>query len=1021
MEPQEILQGKLALSDFLKVKGYEEIENFQDSEFNEGIFFKINERKLLVIYEVKEIEKTKDVKNHFLIERGLAYCAIVHDTKIIFFRNFGEGRYFLYSDRTKDNISKLDKLKKIDTKFDYIFHRKDVSGWFYEKFKSKRNIVARSIKNDFKPVEKYLISQKLFDRIFFTYFLCHKGIITLNTGKSISGENLFRILLDTDNFFENVKNLFYLFNDAQNRFLQINDFLIKIPYLNGGLFRPDHLEGNLRFLLSEKDWGDVFDFLNQYHWIIEEDIETAIEDKENVLTPEILGHVYERSVVEWERSGFKKEAEKAINEASERKKKGVYYTPEEITEYIVENTIYPFILDLFNSKYNDVNELVENANSNDIKKALDALDRMKILDPACGSGAFLIKASEVLFQVKVRLLNKLGNGADYYRIKLNTIVNNIYGVDILDGAGEITKLRLWLWLVAEYKEGSEMHALPNIEYNIRIGNSLIGWINEELKQIPLQRPLTNEVDALFAGLITFCKNDIRKDLQKARDLLSTFQLKSYIEAYSILYKIYRMTHGLEAVNLKGILEKIKISIYSSVNPIFLEHINRKIDSNFDKKKLTDIPIKFKEYIGTNPFHWKIDFGHIIDEGGFDIIIGNPPYLESRDIPEIEWNVFKSLFKGAFKRFDLGVLFIERSLSLAKYHNSLGFIISNKFTASKYGLGIRKVILQNCIINTILDVSHMNVFKDAATYPYIFIFQKEPNKKVRENNIIKIKKEIKEGKIRDTSDVYEINQSAFADSPKNIFSIDLIPGVMHLLKRIKQKSIPLTSLCEMKDGIHTGNIRDKMILNKKENKNCKKLITAKCIDRYSIKWDKLWVNYDPSIFDKDKGEYGSLRDPRIFKAKEKLVTALFGLRPEVAYDDEQYYTNNSIKIILPRGSDIDLKYLMAILNSKLINFYYQVLFASIHVRGKYIQFYPNDFLTLPIMTASKLKVDAITKNVDQIMNLNKELSRKTEAECNEINRIKERIKSIDKKIDAFIFDIYGLNKKEIKLVDDYFDL
>ena len=127
--------------------------------------------------EVFSIEEIRDLRNHFIIEKGLPYCAIFYNGKIIFFRNFGEGRYFLYSVNTSKNKSKIDKLRRIDENFDVIFHRKDISGRFYEKFKLKRNLVVRSITNDIDPVQKYLLSQKMFDRIFFTYFLCHKGLI----------------------------------------------------------------------------------------------------------------------------------------------------------------------------------------------------------------------------------------------------------------------------------------------------------------------------------------------------------------------------------------------------------------------------------------------------------------------------------------------------------------------------------------------------------------------------------------------------------------------------------------------------------------------------------------------------------------------------------------------------------------------------------------------------------------------------------------------------------------------------
>lgn len=193
--------------------------------------------------------------------------------------------------------------------------------------------------------------------------------------------------------------------------------------------------------------GGIFEFLNSYHWIIE-DVKATEENEDRILTPEILGHVYERSVVEWESEGFEKEAENAIKKITERKKKGVYYTPEPITGYISNNTIIPYLLDKLGNKYSSFDELVESKNKKDMKDVIKILDEIKVLDPACGSGAFLIKASEVIFNLKRRLNYSLKNKQNFYDLKMNIITENIYGVDILAGAIEISKLRLWLWLIS---------------------------------------------------------------------------------------------------------------------------------------------------------------------------------------------------------------------------------------------------------------------------------------------------------------------------------------------------------------------------------------------------------------------------------------------------------------------------------------------------------------------------------------------------------------------------------------------
>jgi hypothetical protein len=167
MNIPEILHGKKKLIEFLKEKGFKEEKDYADEEHKDGTYFKIDKRKLLVIYEVFEEEKLKEIKDHFLIDRGLCYCIIVLDSKLIFFRNFGEGRHFIYSERTKDNPSKVDKLKNIAA-FDSLFQSKDVSASFYEAFRLKRNLLVQHIKMTWSLcrntllLRKYLTDSSLF-------------------------------------------------------------------------------------------------------------------------------------------------------------------------------------------------------------------------------------------------------------------------------------------------------------------------------------------------------------------------------------------------------------------------------------------------------------------------------------------------------------------------------------------------------------------------------------------------------------------------------------------------------------------------------------------------------------------------------------------------------------------------------------------------------------------------------------------------------------------------------------------
>lgn len=716
MEVQEILSGKEKLISYLKEKGFKQEKEYSDDEYKEGTYFKIDRRKLLVVYEIFDEEKIKEIKDHFLIDRGLSYCTIIFDGKLIFFRNFGETKHFIYSERTKNNVSKIDKLNNISV-IDSLFQSKDISALFYEAFKVKRNLLVQNIKNDVEPVQKYLIAQKIFDRFFFIYFLCHKGIIKFKDGGKISGESLFtKILLKKGKFLENLKKLFHLFNSQEKNILEIGDYQIVIPYLNGGLFRPDVLEQDLDIKLKDEQWEEIFEFLNSYHWIIE-DVKATEENEEKILTPEILGHVYERSVVEWESEGFEKEAENTVKKITERKKKGVYYTPESITDYISNSTIIPYLLDKLGNKYTSFEELIESKNKKDMKEALKILDEIKVLDPACGSGAFLIKASEVILSLKRRLNYEIKEKKNFYDLKLDIITENIYGVDILAGAIEISKLRLWLWLISDFEESkNEIKALPNIEYNLKVGNSLVGWLDEKLVQMPMNTPLTEKVDGIFTGLIAFSENGYGEELKKARELLRAYKLTDYIEAYYILYKIYRRTHGLKAENLRSILETIRKSIYATVTPAFLDYVNKKIKPNYDSKKP---PITQEEFSELQVFHWRIDFGHIILNGGFDVVIANPPYIQKNAFRDFEKKLILQQYPENSSNMNIAAVFISQINRINKQEGFQGVIVPKSLTFSKFWLDDRRRLLERIL--KIMDVS--KAFKDVLLEQIVFTARK----------------------------------------------------------------------------------------------------------------------------------------------------------------------------------------------------------------------------------------------------------------------------------------------------------
>lgn len=1008
MDVQEILSGKKKLIEYLKEKGFQEEKEYSDEEYKEGSYFKIDKRKLLVIYEVFEEEKIKEIKDHFLIDRGLSYCVIILDGKLIFFRNFGETKHFIYSERTKNNVSKLDKLKNISA-LDSLFQSKDISALFYEAFKVKRNLLVQNIKNDVEPVQKYLIAQKIFDRFFFIYFLCHKGIIKFKDSGKISGENLFtKILLKKGKFLENLKKLFHLFNSQEKNLLEIGDYQIVIPYLNGGLFRPDVLEQDLDIKLKDEQWEEIFEFLNSYHWIIE-DVRATEDNEEKILTPEILGHVYERSVVEWESEGFEKEAENAVKKMTERKKKGVYYTPESITDYISNNTIIPYLLDKLGNKYTSFDELIESKNKKDMKDAVKILDEIKVLDPACGSGAFLIKASEVIFGLKRRLQYEIKEKKNFYDLKLDIITENIYGVDILAGAIEISKLRLWLWLISDFEESkNEIKALPNIEYNLKVGNSLVGWLDEKLVQIPMNTPLTEKVDGIFTGLIAFSENRDGEDLKKARELLRAYKLTDYIEAYYILYKIYRRTHGLKAENLRSILETIRKSIYATVTPAFLDYINFKIagieygkshkeQSTKYKALRKNPPITEKGFSELQVFHWRIDFGHIILNGGFDIIIENPPYISNKKIADVDKKIYGGLYQTVTGVVNTFALFMERSIAISKKNSFNGFIVPRNIIRSPYYSSLRKYMLEKTFIKEIIDVGP-GAFQFVTTETIMFILQNV----ILTGQETKITTNFFDKEIFSTEDlkIKFMFQNIFLKQESYNFNIYVNKKELLLKDKILgEKDYVLNNLCEVKTCIATGNDKE-YIQDKQLGKKYKKTLRGRDIGRYYINFNNLYVLYDSKILHRS-------REERIFLEPEKTIIRTVSSEIVATYDDEKYYPLSTCIALIPKNK-ISMKLITLLLNSKLINFYYDIVFnlgASLTT-----EISVDNIEKLPI----KLPKDQqpFIKLVDEILLITKD------KDYLENEQKQKKVKELQDKIDSLVYKLYDLTPEEIKIVEDF---
>lgn len=639
----------------------------------------------------------------------------------------------------------------------------------------------------------------------------------------------------------------------------------------------------------------------------------------SVISVEIIGNAYEQFLGKTITIGNNSKAKIELK-PEVRKAGGVYYTPEYIVDYIVENT---------------VGEKIKGKTPKEIAN-------IKIVDPACGSGSFLIGAYKYLLNYHREYYSKQGkkkflgskedaiteDGELALWVKKQILINNIFGVDIDSNAVEVTKLSLLLKCMENETPASIMNnqslfnerALPSLDENIKCGNSLIG-------------------------------NDF----------------------YS----------GGDSLNI-------------------------------------DIETQYK----INCFDWEREFSSIFKSGGFDIVIGNPPYVF---VKYVEWaedikNYFTDNYNISNKnnkskanqsgKINLYTLFIFKCNQILKENGYFSFIVPNGLLRTTTYDMARKFILDNYHIDFIADLKD-GVFKGVTAPTIIFRFSK--SKSNNEDTLIIDANYSADGFI-DKNKSHYINQSIFLQNTSYAFSIFLNSKETLLFEKMnKNKYI----LGDITSEIIAGIVCDtKLILNEMQNhKLCKKLLKGKNIKKYKIEFDNNYL-----IFDRKKLHRG--RPDEVWNSDRKIITQRIsgGLHPIVAaLDTENYYSFASTNLIIIKDEFKDIysyELICALLNSKLINFYYVKNFTNastltVNISKTFLEKIPLPLIDLNNKEDKEMH-DKIVNLVDNIIALNKKLS--AEKNPNSITIINRQINALDKQIDALVYKLYNLNDEEIKIIE-----
>jgi len=910
-----------------------------------------------------------------------------------------------------------------------------------------KDLAGFNPKIDKKKISKYV--QKILDRLIF--------IRTLEARK-IEDVILQPLIRDWNKKGNKTNQLLFSINKVFHKMARTYD---------SGLFEEG--KGKPYDHLGEKlDAMDVtfVDIINELYKTEGKGIRYNFDD----IPADIFGNIYEQYL------GYIQQEEIKEKKTSKRKSQGIYYTPRYIVNYIVKNTL---------------GEVLKNQTPDEIKN-------LKILDPACGSGSFLIVAYQALLDYwekqkgnqikekngKLRDLEKAFKKRNGHIIspqeKMRILLNNIFGVDLDEEAVELAKLNLLLKMV-----GAQIK-LPKLANNIHKGNSLISGQEKELKK--------------YFGKNWKDKKPFNWE-ENFRDVFGNKELQPLVCPYHITWVThnsrvsermieYKVKKGpglwlneKEEVLITGFIRDIvkkdnlrvlafnicgdHIHMFLVCAPDEIANIVRKLKGKSAQKYKEYLKInkkekfhlwaqKFSQTIIRPPREGKSHFYNAIEyikrnrekhnlpankglqplvtdmvynidsafapqyQGGFDVIIGNPPYIDSEELVREDKNFrlyCADKYESAKGNWDIFCVFIQKGIDLLKEGGYFGMIIPNKLLSADYANSIREIIKKYSVI-AINDYSKIKVF-GASVYPIVIIIKKvKPDKN---HNIVvnSYKEDNKQIKLINSK---KVKQAILGDYKKSWSPIFDYTKETNFVDKICKKAKRLNELCFI-HGAATVNeayqIKE-IIKNLAKEKNYFKFINTGTIDRYTSLWDSRKTQYIKSAYIKPIVVRGDLKEilPKRYKESEKNKIIVAGMIKnfECFIDEKGEYLAGKSTTIIERDK-IDLKFILALLNSKLLTFIYKNIFNSLSLAGGYLRVGAPQIKELPIIVPPKKEVDKISGLADKMLKLNKEIQKLDPImDEEEYNEIKEEIEKVDREIDERVFELYGLTEEEIKIIE-----
>lgn len=839
--------------------------------------------------------------------------------------------------------------------------------------------------------------------------------------------------------FDDLNTLFFqvLAKKTEERNENVSQKFAHVPYLNSSLFEPTEIEHACLFIsqladakiplltntvikdnTGKKRTGElsaveyIFEFLNAYDFS-SEGSEEIQEDNKRLINASVLGLIFEKI------NGYKD---------------GSFFTPGFITMYMCRETIRRAVVQKFNDakgwSCKEFNELYDHIE--DRKEANTLINGLKLCDPAVGSGHFLVSALNELIAIKseLRILqDREGKRLKEYTVQVEndelvvtdddgqlfeynplsresqrvqetlfhekqTIIENcLFGVDINPNSVKICRLRLWIellknayYLPSPKGEGSgvrSLETLPNIDINIKCGNSLISRfaLDADLKQA-LRSSKYSIVS--YRSAVDLYRNAENKEQKREMEKLIASIKSDFRTNIDNPFK-------KRISNVRGTVDNLAAKINNSKQ--WGEKTDKKLIKEFEaavakldklEKERDDIEAN---KIYENAFEWRFEFPEVLnDDGdfiGFDVVIGNPPYIPGKDLSESVKVYLKSNFEFSTGKFDVYIAFIEKGLNILSANKNLCFIIPNTFLANENAKSLREHLI-NCELLNSISVFDDTVFTEAFV----------------ESIILQIDGLLKRSSIKIQDKTFQLIRNAEYEELRcgSDYRIQVLFNDVDniIINKVNDLSIKLGDIIDLCIGIQVGGegsskvFKEKYISNEKLSEEYVKMLDGKDFEPYNIKWPQKYIKYGDWLHRK--------RDIKYF-LQPKIMIRQIGETPFATIDFDGYYTLNTVYNGIISDESFDIKYVYALMTSTLNKFIWRRKFSD--GKALFPKVKKSQLIEIPIPKVIFDEQKPIIDIVEIIIEARKQNQDTT---------------SLEAEIDQLVYGLYGLTDEEIKIVE-----